>query len=194
MVSLEVTERRGAHGPKAFASNGVALIGAPRLVRNSSSVTKDSVFVYWVSPKGEIQAAADTRITEAQLRNWPEYRHWRRCEATGPKEIEKISIIISRQMWEKKKQMKVQQHLREKFALDQMAVRCKIRIAQGYSKNDEGLNRKLLARTQANEDALMKLIASEFDPTMRTTALDMEVRSQSTSRLAHVGQKPQGIA
>lgn len=168
--------------------------GAPALVRNSSSITKDSVFVYWVSPRGDIQPAADTRITEAQLQRWPEYRHWRRCEATGPREIEKVSVIISRQMWEKKKQMKVQQHLREKFALDQMAVRCKIRIAQDYSKFDAEQNRKLLIRAQKNEDALMKLIAQEFDPSMRTTALEMEVRPQSASPLAHVGQKATGVA
>lgn len=170
------------------------MLGAPRLVRNSSSAVKDNVFVYWVSPKGDIQPAADSRITEAQLQRWPEYRHWKRCEAVGPKEIEKVSLIISRQLWEKKKQMKVQQHLREKFALDQMEVRCKLRIAQGYSKNDEELNRKLLKRTQQNEDALMRLIAQEFDPSLRTTALDMEVRSQSTSRSAMIGQKAQGVA
>ena len=150
--------------------------------------------MYWVSPKGEIQPAADTRITESQLQRWPEYRHWRRCEANGPKEIEKISIIISRQLWEKKKAMKVQQHLREKDALDQLAVRCKLRIAQGYSKDDLELNQRLLKRTQANEDVLMRAICSEFDPTMRTTALDMEVRSASTSRLAHVGGKHEGVA
>jgi hypothetical protein len=155
---------------------------------------KDSTFVYWVSPSGEIQPAADSRITEGQLQRWPEYRNWRRCEAVGAKEIEKVSIIISRQLWEKKKQLKVQQHLREKDALDQLAVRCKLRIAQGYSKDDLEMNQRLLKRTQANEDVLMRAIVSEFDPTIRTTALDMEVRSASTSKLAHVGGKHEGVA
>ena len=164
------------------------------MVRNSSSVTKDSVFVYWVSPKGEIQPAADSRITEAQLQRWPEYRNWRRCEAVGPKEIEKVSIIISRQMWEQKKNLKVQQHLREKFELDQLMVRCKLRKAQGYSKNDAEMNDRILKRAQKNEEALMRLICSEFDPTMRTTALEMEVREQSASKLAFVGRKHEGVA
>jgi len=128
------------------------------------------------------------------LQRWPEYRHWRRCEAVGPKEIEKVSVIISRQLWEKKKQMKVQQRIREKFELDQLAVRAKLRIAQGFSKNDEEMNRRILQRAEENEANLMKLIVSEFDPTTRTTALDMEVRPQSTSRLAMVGQKAQGVA
>ena len=105
-----------------------------------------------------------------------------------------MSIIISRQLWEKKKQMKVQQHIREKFELDQLAVRAKLRIAQGFSKNDEEMNRRILQRAEQNEANLLKLIISEFDPTTRTTALDMEVRSASTSRLAMVGQKATGIA
>jgi hypothetical protein len=168
--------------------------GAPRLVRNSSTTTKDNVFVYWVSPRGEIQPAADTRISEGQLHRWPEYRNWRRCEAVGPREIEKISIIISRQFWEKKKQMKIEQHIREKFKLDQLMFRAKLRIAQGFSKNDKEMNLRILRRAEANEANLLKLICSEFDPTMRTTALEMEVRETSTSVLAHLGKKHEGIA
>jgi hypothetical protein len=153
----------------------------------------DKTFVYWVSPKGEIQPAADSRITEMQLQRWPEYRHWRRFEAVGPKEIEKVSLIISRQMFEKKKNMKVQQHLREKWELDQLAIRAKLRIAQGYSKNDVELNAKILKRAQQAEDSLMRVICSDFDPVTRTTALDMEVREKSTSVLAEVGQKVTGV-
>ena len=150
--------------------------------------------MYWVSPKGEIQPAADTRIAEAQLQRWPEYRHWRRCEAVGVREIEKISLIISRQMWEKKKQMKVQQHLREKAELDQLMVRCRLRAAQGYSKNDAELNQRILKRAQRTEDSLMALIASEFNPGLRTSALEMEIGPQSTSPVANVAQKQEGLA
>jgi len=167
---------------------------APGIVRSNSRPTKDSVFVYWVSPKGEIQPAADTRITEAQLQRWPEYKHWRRCEAHGAREIEKISLIISRQMWEKKKQMKVQQHLREKAELDQLMVRCRLRAAQGFSKNDAELNQRILKRAQRTEDSLMALIASEFNPGMRTSALEMEIRPQSTSPVANIAQKQEGLA
>lgn len=154
---------------------------------------KDNVLVYWVSPRGDVQPAADTRITEAQLQRWPEYRNWRRCEAVGPREIEKISIIISRQLWERKKQMKVQQHLREKSELDQLQFRCRLRMAQGFSKNDEAMNARILQRAKQNEDSLYKLIVSEFDASARTTGLDMELKERSTSRSATVAQKAEGL-
>lgn len=182
-----------------MARQGISASGpmrrAPSIMKlNSSSTTKDSVVVYWASPKGEIQLAADTRITEAQLRRMPEYKHWRRCEAKGAREIEKISLILSRQLFEQKKQMKVEQHLREKFALDQLQIRCKLRLAQGFSKNDAELNKKILERARKSEDALYRVIVSEFDPAMRTTSLAIEARAQSTSPLAHVGNKRVGLA
>ena len=170
------------------------MTGAPSVIRNSSSATRDSVFVYWASPKGELQQAIDSRITEAQLQRWPEYRHWRRCEAVGPKEIEKVSIIISRQMWEKKKQMKIAQHMREIDEMKQLGYRCRIRMAQGYSKNDVEMNERNLKRVKRAEDNLYKLICSEFDPTIRTQILEMEVKEASASKLAHVGNKVQGVA
>ena len=150
--------------------------------------------MYWVSPKGEIQPAADTRISQAQLQRWPEYKHWRRVEAVGAKEIEKVSLIIARQMWEKKKEMKVQQHMREKAALDQLMIRCRLRLAQGYSKNDEEMNKRILMKAAKNEEKLMRLIASEFDPAHRSTYLDMEMHEQSTSRTAMIAQKRQGVS
>ncbi len=168
--------------------------GAPAVIRNSASVTKDSCFVYWASPKGDIQPAVDSRITEAQLQRWPEYRHWRRCEAHGPKEIEKVSIIISRQMWEKKKMLKIEQHMREIEDMRQLGYRCKIRLAQNFSRNDSEMNERILKRVKSAEDNLFKLIASEFDPSMRTQMLEMEVKEASASKLAHVGNKIQGVA
>ena len=167
---------------------------SPHLVRNSSSLAKDNVFVYWCSPKGEIEPAPDSRISEEQMRRMKGYEHWRRCEAVGVREIEKISLILSRQLFEKKKSMKVQQHLREKAELDQLVVRCRLRLAQQYSPKDVEVNERILKRARKNEDDLMRLVASEFDPALRNTALQMEVREQSTSPLAHVGAKRQGIA
>ena len=163
------------------------------IVRNSSTTMKDNLVVYLCSPKGEIELAPDGRLTRKQLDKIG-YKGWKRCEAVGAKEIEKVSLILSRQMFEKKKQMKVQQHLREKFALDQLQIRCKLRQAQGYSKNDIEMNAKILQRAQRSEDMLYAAIASEFDPATRTTSLEMEARVQSTSPLAHVGQKVTGIA
>lgn len=161
--------------------------------RNSANATSDRTVVYLCSPKGEIELAPDGRLTRAQLDKIG-YKSWRRCEATGVREIERLSIILSRQEFERKKQMKVEQHLREKFELDQLKVRCKLRMAQGYSRDDEELNSRILQRANRAEEGLYRVIASEFNPGQRTTALEIEVREQSTSPLAHVGQKATGIA
>lgn len=167
---------------------------APGIVRSGRTATSDRVLVYWVSPKGDIEVAPDTRISEAQMRRMAGYEHWRRVEAVGAREIEKVSLIISRQLWEKKKQMTVQQRLREKFTIDQLAIRARLRAAQGFSKNDVSINRQILERAKKNEDALMELIVSEFVPEKRRSALEMEIREASTSRLALVGAKKQGLA
>lgn len=169
-------------------------MSAPFIInRNSASATSDRTVVYLCSPKGEIELAPDGRLTQTQLDKIG-YKSWRRCEATGVREIERLSIILARQEFERKKKMKVEQHMREKFELDQLKVRCQLRIAQGYSKNDEELNSRILKRANQAEENLYKVIASEFDPACRTTALAIEVREQSTSPLAHVGQKTTGIA
>ena len=167
---------------------------APGIIRSGRNATRDDVFVYWVSPKGEIEPAPDTRISEAQMRRIAGYEYWRRFEAVGAREIKKVSLILSRQMWEKKKQMTVQQRLREKATLDQLAFRAQLRAAQGFSKNDVDINRQILARTKKNEDTLMQLIVSEFDPTKRASALEIELKVASDSPLHLVGAKREGLA
>lgn len=169
-------------------------VRAPSVVRSNATAASDRTFVYWVSPKGEIQPAADTRITQSQLQSWPEYRHWRRCEATGAKEIEKVSLIIARQHWEKKKLMKVQQHLREAEELKQLQIRCRLRRAQNFSKSDAELNAKVLKRAEHTESNFLKMVATSFSPDIRTTALQMEITPKSTSRVAGIAQKVEGIA
>jgi hypothetical protein len=167
---------------------------APSLVKsNSSSAVKDNIVVYLCSPKGEIELSPDGRLTRSQLDKIG-YKKWRRCEAIGAREIEKISLILSRQLFEQKKKMKVEKHLREKFALDQLKVRCKLRLAQGYSKADEETNAHILKRAQRSEELLYRAIAEEFCPAQRTSSLQMEAQSQSTSKLAHINQKATGLS
>ena len=167
-------------------------VGPYLILSNSASTAKDNVVVYLASPKGEIELAVDGRLTQQQLDNIG-YKGWKRCEAHGAREIEKISLILSRQLFEQKKKLKVQQHLREKWTLDQLKIRCQLRAAQGYSKNDEEMNRRILARAQRSEEMLYKVIASEFDPATRDTALSLELHEASTSPVAHIGGKRQGI-
>ena len=165
----------------------------PSIIKgNSASASKDNIVVYLCSPKGEIELAPDGRLTRAQLDKIG-YKKWRRCEAVGAREIEKISLILSKQLFEKKKQMKVEQHLREKFHLDQLQIRCKLRMAGNYSKNDAELNKHILAKAKRAEEGLYRVIASEFNPETRTSGLEMEARTQSTSRSAHIGNKRTGI-
>ena len=165
----------------------------PGIVRSGRNASNDRTFVYWVSPKGEIEAAADSRISESQLRRLPGYQHWRRCEAIGAKEIERVSQIISQQMWEKKKLMTVQQRIREIDFLKQLAIRARLRAAQSYSKNDVSINHQLIQKVRRHEDSLMDLICSEFDPSARRTALEIEVKPENTSKLALVGKKREGL-
>lgn len=166
---------------------------APAIVRSNTTTTKDNIFVYWVSPKGEIQPAADTRITEAQLQRWPQYRHWRRFEAVGAAEIEKVSLIISRQMWENKKKEKVQQHLREFQQMEQVRISATLNKAKNFSANDVAANTLTLKRIDRAEANFLKLVASEFSPSTRTTSLQMEAKTQSTSPVARLAQKQEGL-
>lgn len=187
-MGFDVVEGRKTHG-----AQGGRVYGAPVILNtNSSSATRDDRFVYFVNQKGEIMPAPDSRVTAQQCGLDP--AKWRRFEAQGAKEIEKISLMLSKQMFEKKKNMKVQQHLRERFTLEQLKFRCKLRAAQGFSLNDAELNKKILARAERAENALYDCIASEFDPNHRNTALAIEVKPQSTSKLAHINQKRMGIA
>ena len=167
-------------------------MGVQIISSGSNGLQKDSIFAYFVNAAGKIIPAPDTRVSARQVGLDPE--KWRRCEAYGIREIEKVSIVISRQLWEEKKQRTVLQRIREKNFLDQLAIRARLRMAQGFSKNDISLNQQLLAKCRRHEDELMQLIVSEFDPTKRHTALAIELHEESTSPLRNVGAKRQGIA
>jgi hypothetical protein len=195
-MELVIEEKRKSRGVERAPESRPVILRAPAVIkRNSASSLKDNIFVYWASPKGELQAAPDSRITQAQIdRYMPEYKGWKRCEATGHKEIEKVVVILARQEFENKKRQKVQQHLRENEFVRQLQVRCRLRLAQGYSKNDVEMNKKIMARARHSEKLLYDAIVSEFDPTRRTHALEAEVHEQSTSPVAHFGKKHEGIS
>lgn len=164
-----------------------SIISAPK---RKEIVHTDRVVVYFCNAAGKIILAPDTRITPAQCGLGPD---WKRHEAIGAKEIEKVSLAISKQLWEEKKARTVVQHLREKVFIDQLKVRCRLRIAQSYSKNDESINRQIYSKIEERENQLYRLIFSEFDPSSRNTALDIELSEESLSPLRNVGKKRQGI-
>jgi len=166
----------------------------PLIVKsNSASAAKDNVVVYLCSPSGVVELAPDGRLSQNQLDRIG-YKGWRRCEARGAREIEKLSLIISRQMFEKKKRMKVQQALREMEFLKQAQMLAKVRAAQGFSANDVELNRKREKFWAQRQEAALAVVASEFHVEQRTTALEMEVRPSSTSPWAHIGRKKAGLS
>lgn len=148
----------------------------------------DKVFAYFCNAAGKIIPAPDTRMTPKQCGLGPE---WRRCEAVGAKEIEKVSLIISRQLWEEKKQLKVQQKLREMEFLKEREVSAKLRGAKNFSPHDVEVNRDRERIWNRKQDQLLALIYEEFDPTKRHTALAMELGDAS---IARGPKKHEGIA
>lgn len=160
-------------------------MGVPLITRS------DRTFVYFVDAAGKILPAPDTRVTAEQLGLNPNL--WKRCEATGSREIEKVSLRLSKQMFEEKKARHVGQKLREMAFLKDRALSAKLRAAQGYTAKDVEVNRNLEKKWIKKQDEALALIALEFDPSSRHTALDIELKEQSMSPLAGVFEKRQGI-
>jgi len=167
------------------------------LAPNSATAQRDNVMVYFARCDGKIMLAPDTRVSPKQCGLDP--NKWRRCEAVGAKEIEQVSVILARQEYENKRQLKVRQSMQELEYIKTARINAKLRAAMNYSKNDVAASKLQERRWQVREDAALAIIASEldptkgFDPTKRSVYLEIEVRSASTSPLAHVGRKKVGI-
>jgi hypothetical protein len=170
----------------------VPIIRASAPPRNPQLIhANDAKFVYYVNAAGRIMPAPDTRISVKQSGLNP--NEWRRCEAVGAKEIEAISLRLSRQLWEDKKLLTVKQKMREIDTVKMLGVRAQLRAAQSFSKNDVSINQQLLAKTKKAEDDLLNLIISEFDPSKRRSLLEMELRPANNSPFANFGKKHEGI-
>lgn len=150
----------------------------------------DRIFAYFASVDGRIVPAPDTRMTLQQCGFDP--RKWRRCEAVGAKEIEKVSLIISRQNWEQRKLRNVQQKIREMDFLRQRESSARIRGAKNFTAKDVEANRNLERMWRDRQSQLERLIVSEFKPESRNSALDMEVKELPVVP-HHLGQKRQGV-
>ena len=167
------------------------------LSRNSATNERDNVLVYYACSDGTLMLAPDTRVSPSQCGLDP--KRWRRCEANGAKEMEAVSVILARQEFEKKRRMKVGRALRELEFLRQSRVGARLRASMNYSANDVRANLLQERRWAAREDYYLNIIASEvdpsqaFDPTRRTTMLEVEMAPRSLSPLSHVNCKPTGI-
>lgn len=151
----------------------------------------DSVFVYYAHQSGRLVPAPDTRMRPEQCGLDP--KQWRRCEAIGAKEIEKVSLILSKQAWETKKARHVSQILREMDFLKQRAVSARLRRAVNFTAKDVQMNERLERRWNEKQAKMLALVAEEFNPTNRNVALDIELREQPVTP-HHLGQKRQGVA
>jgi hypothetical protein len=167
------------------------------LSRNSATTERDNVLAYFACSDGTLMLAPDTRVSLQQCGLDP--KRWRKCEAVGAKEMEQVSVILARQEFEKKRRMKVEKALRELEFLRQSRAGARLRASMNYSPNDVRANLLQERRWAAREDYYLNIIASEvdpsqaFDPTKRTTMLEVEMGPRSLSPLANVNQKPTGI-
>lgn len=151
----------------------------------------DNVFAYFAHMSGRLIAAPDTRMRPEQCGLDPS--QWRRCEAVGAKEIEKVSLILSKQAWEDKKARHVSQVLREMEFLKQRAVSARLRRAVNFTAKDVQVNEQLERRWQQKQDVALALIASEFKPENRNTALEVEIHEQPVNPHS-LGHKHQGVS
>jgi hypothetical protein len=157
---------------------------------NAKPTQSDRVVAYFVSIKGEKMLAPDTRVSVIDCGLHP--LQWRREEAVGAKEIERLSVDLSRQLWDKKRGMTAAQHLREKKFIDEVKIRCRLRIAQAYSENDAAMNRRILTSIEKREEDLVSMIVSTFDVSKRTSALAIEISPESVNPHS-LGKKRAGI-
>lgn len=139
---------------------------------------------YFVSPAGRLVPAPDNRVTAEQCG----FRGWRTCDAAGAKEIETLSIRLSRQRFEDQRSLNAQQHLREKSFRERLKANARIRIAMNYSEADVEFNRRMLMRMEEQERLQELAILAEFDATTRTSCFEMEQKEASPA------SKQEGIA
>lgn len=150
----------------------------------------DRTFIYFAHQSGRLVPAPDTRMRPEQCGLDPKV--WRRCEANGAKEIERVSLILSKQAWEQKKDRKVTQILREMDFLKQRAASARLRKAVNFTAKDVQMNEKLEARWNQKQDQMLRLIFEEFKPENRHTALEVELQDAPINP-HHLGQKHQGV-
>ena len=151
----------------------------------------DNTFVYFAHQSGRLMPAPDTRMRPEQCGLDP--RVWRRCEAVGSKEIERVSIILSRQAWEEKKNRKVAQILREMDFLKQRAASARLRKATNFSPKDVQANALLEKRWDQKQELMLGIICEEFKPENRNTALEVELQDAPINP-HHLGHKKVGVS
>jgi len=155
----------------------------------SRPANHNETLTYYVSPSGEIQLAPDNRITDPSRVG---RAGWHCFEAKTTKEKEDIAIRMSEQLWKKKRDLEIQQHMREAAQRNELRASARIRLAKSPTKLDALCNQKIIARLDEDEQKFFKLLTDEFDPTKRTSGLEIEWKDAAIG-FASRGDKRAGL-
>jgi hypothetical protein len=155
----------------------------------SRSGNHDETLLYYVSASGEIMLAPDNRVTPQKLG----LVGWHAFSARTAKEKDDVAARMAAQLYDKKKKMKVEQRMREQAKRDGLRACARIRLAKAASALDAECNRAIIRKMDEDDDAFFRELAAEFDPTNRTSGLEIEFKEKPLDRAAR-GEKRQGIA
>lgn len=149
----------------------------------------NEALVYYVSPSGEYQLAPDNRITDpAKVGR----KGWHAFEAKTAKEKEYVAAKMAEQLWKKKKDMQISQHIREAAHRNELRSSARIRLAKSSTKLDALCNKKIIDKLDDDEQKLFKLLSEEFDPNRRTSGLEIEWKDAPIGQAAR-GDKRAGL-
>jgi hypothetical protein len=162
-------------------------------ILQSRSTTTDETMVYFVHRfNGEIRLSPDNRIRDPRKLGWNP-AEWGMYEAKTAREKESISGRMAAQLYEKKKSMKVEQHMREQAKRNELRCSARLRLAQSPTQLDAMCNQKIIERIDADETQFFKDLAEEFTSAERTSGLEMEWAPQNTSYWGRRGEKQAGV-
>jgi hypothetical protein len=149
----------------------------------------NETLVYYVSPKGEIMLAPDNRVMPEHLG----LAGWHSFEAKTAREKEDVAARMASQLYQKKKQMKIEQRIREQQHRDILRSSARLRLANPRSPLDAECNKAILRKMDQDDENFFKELAKEFDPANRTSGLEIEFKEAPTGWAAQRGEKRQGL-
>lgn len=152
--------------------------------------THNEVLVYYVGPAGEIMLAPDNRVMPRHLG----MKGWHSFEAKTAREKDDIASRMAAQLFAKKRQMKVEQRMREQQHRDILRSSARLRLANPRSQFDAVCNKAILRKMDEDDEQFFKDLAKEFDPTSRTSGLEIERKESPIGWAAQRGEKRQGVA
>jgi hypothetical protein len=150
----------------------------------------DETLRYYVSSSGEIMLAPDNRVMPSHLG----LKGWHSFEAKTAAEKDSVASRMAAQLHQRKKQMKVEQRMKEQAHRDILRSSARIRLANPKSALDAECNKAILRKMDADDSQFFKDLSAEFDPSNRTSGLEMEFREAPRGWAAERGEKRQGVS